>query len=302
MHKSVAVLLIALALSGCAKQDDQPQLVEEPEERLTLSGIVQDRDVVPIAGATVTIRDTELNFTTGLDGRFNFPDLEDGFYILDAKAPDYSDATVTHSPGAPSEKLFVLDRTTIDPFFDTVPFSGIIECAAEYLIITPSCDTIIEYVNDEVTGLPNGGSITSDDAEFDVTINPDWQTIVVDVVFDISDQPGLEALRTVFSGINDANELTSYDQFGRFQGPTSYTFRIEPGATYPDGIGPVNGNLTAFRLNVYGQGHGWHTVCETLDDPSTCTLGVGAGIDVSFDLFVTTFYVEPAPMGWSFRA
>lgn len=289
-----------VALAGCS---DPPAAEPEAAEdtSFTLSGIVQDRNVVPVEGATVQIRDSNLTFTTGIDGRFAF-DLEEGFYILDATAPDYDRVTLTHTPGDPPELLFVLTRIVQDPFQDTQAYKGIIECAAEYLIITPSCDTILEYTADQGVPLPNGGSVTSDEATFDVHVDPDWQTLVVDVVFDLSGQPGLEALRTVFSGLTDPNALTSYEQFGRFQGATSYSFRIDPGASYPDGAAPVDGNLTAFRLNVYGQGHGWHAACDATGEPQTCTLGVGGGIDVRFDVFVTAFYVEPAPEGWSFQA
>lgn len=303
MHKTVLLLLVAVALAGCsADEPEAPAEIPAEATTVTLSGIVQDRNVVPLEGATVSIRDSNLTFITGIDGRFAFPDLESGFYILDATAPDHDTVTLTHRPGDVPELLFVLTRITIDPYQDTQHFQGIVECAAEYLIITPSCDTITEYVAEQGVPLPGGGSVVDDRAEFDLFVDAGWQTLVVDVVFDLSGHPGLEALRTVFSAAADANELTSYEQFGRFQDGTSYTFHIEPGASYPDGVAEVDGNRTAFRLNVYGQGHGWHTVCDAVGDPQTCTLGVGGAIDLSFDVYVTAFYVAPAPEGWSFQA
>ncbi|MGB1585495.1 MAG: carboxypeptidase regulatory-like domain-containing protein [Thermoplasmatota archaeon] len=300
MHRIVLLLLSVAFLAGCT-DEETPEPAAPEDETITLSGIVQDRNVVPVQGATVSIRDSNQTFVTGADGLFQF-ELDEGFYILDATAPDHDEVTLTYTPGEPPELLIVLTRIAQEPFQATQAFKGIIECAAEYLIITPSCDTVLEYTADQGVPLPNGGSVTSDEAAFDIFADPEWQTLVVDVVFDITGQPGLEALRTVFSGLTDPNALTSYEQFGRFQGATSYTFRIEPGASYPDGDAPVDGNITAFRLNVYGQGHGWHATCDATGQPDTCTLGVGAGIDVRFDVFVTAFYVEPAPEGWSFQA
>lgn len=299
MHKTVLLLLVAVALAGCSEETPEPAPVEEATT-ITLSGIVQDRNVLPVAGATVTVRDSNLTATTGPDGLFSFPDLDDGFFIVDATAPDHDEVTLTHRPGDTPELLFVLTRLTQDPFQATQSFRGIIECAAEYLIITPSCDTITEFTAEQGVPLPGGGDLVADESEFDIQVDSGWETIVVDVVFDLSSHPGLEAVRTTFSAASDPNQLTSYEQYGRFQGPTSYTIRIDPGATYPDGVEPVDGNLTAFRLNLYGQGHGWHQVCDPVS--GTCTLGAGATLDLRFDVFVTAFYVEPAPEGWSFQA
>ena len=159
MHKTVLLLLVAVALAGCsADEPEAPAEIPAEATTVTLSGIVQDRNVVPLEGAAVSIRDSNLTFITGIDGRFAFPDLESGFYILDATAPDHDTVTLTHRPGDVPELLFVLTRITIDPYQDTQHFQGIVECAAEYLIITPSCDTITEYVAEQGVPLPGGAS------------------------------------------------------------------------------------------------------------------------------------------------
>ena len=102
-------------------------------------------------------------------------------------------------------------------------------------------------------------------------------------------------------GLSDADMLNEYEQYGRFQDTKPYTAVLEVGQTYPDGTGPVPANLTALDLVVYPQGHGWHQVCEPTDEVG-CFLGAGAGIDVTFDLYVTVFYNQPVPEGYTLLA
>lgn len=291
------LIVLAAALAGCTDAAPEPEAEEPEPTSLTVAGIVQDINVAPIAGATVTIAELGLNQTTGPDGRFAFTDLESRFHVVTASAPEYAPATLTVNPADVKELLFVLERIPATPFHITAPFAGFAQCAAEYLIITPSCDTILEFLADNGVPLPNNGSVTDDTTQFDVRVNSGWKTLVVDIVFDLADHPGLEAMRTVVSGTNDPNALTSYEQYGRFQSPTSYTVRIEPGGTYADGVRDVPQNSTGFRLDVYAQGHGWHATEDVIG-----LLGVGVAIDLQFEVFATAFYIEPAPVGWSFVA
>ena len=292
-----------MLLAGCAGAPAAgPQSGETPDDTspqtIDVTGSVHDLAVIPLAGANVSIMELDLQTTTGADGRFAFPDLAPRFYTVTADAVDHRAQTLTFSYLAPAELRFTLARFAQTPRNVTEDFHGIIQCAAEYLIITPSCDSITEAASqaaqEEDVPMPHDGNLTDDETEFFVVVEDNWRTIVVDIDY-AGDQPGLEGLRAVVAGTYDPNELGSYETYGRFQGDAAFTFRIEPGGEYPDGVKAVPDNATGFRLDVYGQGHGWHATCAAL-----CALGVGAGIDVEYDVYVTVFYVEAAPEGWTF--
>ncbi|MCA1811587.1 MAG: hypothetical protein LC623_06200, partial [Halobacteriales archaeon] len=131
-----------------------------------------------------------------------------------------------------------------------------------------------------------------------VDVQDGWKTIVGDLVFNTT-QPLLDGLRVTVQGSHNQTGLGTYEQYGRFEGQHSFTFRVEPGASYPDGTaGEVPQNTTSFRFNVYPHSHAWHTACIA---GVACFLGVGAGLNVEFDLFVTVFYGAPAPEGFTLQ-
>jgi hypothetical protein len=158
----------------------------------------------------------------------------------------------------------------------------------EALIIAPSCDSALTVV-------PGAPRAFAENATFLFGADAGWRTLVLDVVFDGSQSPGLDGLRTVLRGTFDPASNGTYVQYGRWHDARSYTVRVEPGGNYTDGDGAVPGNATGFQVDVYPQGRLYHQACAE----SACFLGVGAGTDVRFDLYATLFYVDPAPAGFT---
>ncbi len=333
---AVVLLLTALALAGCTGDDAktvplsaidepskgkppaQPQAGVETEQPpaksgeavMTISGVVQDEDGAPIPEATVSIPELNRTRKTGADGAFVFQNVPVGFHVLHADATNYQAAELTAKPvesGGSVSLVFVLLQFAEEPYFVTVHFEGLIQCAAEYVIITPSCDTATEYVATELKNggvpVPSDGSVTDNETEFRHHLLPNWRTVVLDMDFDEASQPGMDGLRITVRGTSDADRLNDYEQYAKFYG--GQTYRLEPGAEYEDGTGPVPQNATTFEYQVYPRSHGYHAACvpaAPIPFGGTCFLGVGAGIDVAFDLYATAFYVDPAPDAWSFLA
>lgn len=76
------LLLIGCALAGCS-EDETPGFG-------SIYGIVTDATTSqPVYGATVVLAPGNLSTTTGVDGHFEFVDLEPGQYKLQAQAADY---------------------------------------------------------------------------------------------------------------------------------------------------------------------------------------------------------------------
>ena len=76
---------------------------------------------------------------------------------------------------------------------------------------------------------------------------------------------------------------------------------IVPLARRPEGMvpGATLQYATAFELEVYPHGHGYHTACDPVT--GTCALGVGFGTSIQFDVYVTAFY-GPVPDGYTLLA
>jgi hypothetical protein len=287
----LAWLLVAATLAGCGAKQDAATAPTAADDRMRVAGLVETDTLVPLANATVAI--AELNLTVRSDdlGNFAFPPQEPRVYSVEARHPGYRSLTLVARPETnPGALDFVLQRAAgPQPRQDQFHFRGALECGYEALIITGSCDA--------------GTGTLGNQTRFDFPLAPGWRTTVVDVLFDPDANPGMDGLRLVVRGQGQADRLDTYEQYGRFHDAKPFTARLEPGTLYPDGTAPVDGNTTRFLLDVYPQGQLYHQACvpDSPAHPAQCALGVGAGTNIEFDLYVTVFYVTPAPEGYTMR-
>lgn len=254
-----------------------------------LRGNVLDEALAPIVNATVTLVGAG-NQTTRDDGAFDFGTRDAGLYTLTATAAGYQDGAVTVAPGETEQRirLVLLATPPTEPYNVTIPFRGNLECALEVLIISPSCDSALTVV-------PGAPRLFDEDQSFLFDAEPNWKTLVLDVVFDADAHPGLDGLRVALRGSIDPDAGGEYSQYGRWSSPESFTIRVEPLGAYDDGTEPVPANATGFQVDVYPHSHLWHTAGVSP------FLGVGAALNVRFDVYATLFYVEPAPEGYTFQ-
>ncbi len=276
---ALALALAAVALAGCSGSPVAAPLASDAtKETMTIAGLVQNEEFAPIAGAQVTLRFLNKTVTTDLGGAFAFRDLLLAPYLVDVAAAGFLNATLNAEPRANVSLSFVLVAPEVsNPPPVTVQFTGYFACAFEALIIPGSCDFFLNGT---------GQNVFDDQNVFVAGLGPRWATAVVDVDFD--PQPGLDGLRVTVRAKNDADQLGTYEEYGKFHGTNPFTFRVEPGVTNPDGDRPVPANATSLQMDVYPQGYLWHP-------GGVPVLGVGAAVNVAFDLYVTVFFVEPAP-------
>lgn len=291
-HAAVALTAVAVA-AGCAEPaavshsgTDSPAV----GETMSIAGLVQGPSFDPVVGAQVSIRFAELSTVTDVSGRFRFEDLVASAYVVDVVANGFENATLTAGPGGNASLDFILEiAQALRPTHVTVQFHGSLECALEVLIITPSCDSALTHP------MVGGPAVFQSLSNFEQGVNKNWRTVVVDVDFDPDANPGVAGMRVTVRGRNDENSLGTYEKFGQFYGADPFTFRLEPGQDYgsaPEDV-PVPVNATVFRLEAFPQSHAWHP-------GGAGVLGVGFAKDMTFDLFVTVFYNEPAPADWTF--
>lgn len=261
---------------------------------MVIAGLVESNALVPLAGANITVVEAGLRLQTDSTGRFFTPGLATGVYTVTAVADGFALQSRTARPEVTSLQ-FILERAApTKPYNVTLPpLHGIFECASEELIGSGTCDVFLRFAG--------GPAVFHNESAFLFGTELGWRTIVMDLVFDAENNPGIDGMRLTLRGANSTAALDSYDQYGRFYGQSSFSSRVEPGGNYTDGTTSVPANVTAFKLEVYPQGHGYHAVCapDLPEHPAECFTGVGAAVNLRFDLFVTIFYATPAPEGFT---
>ncbi|MHB8633566.1 MAG: carboxypeptidase regulatory-like domain-containing protein [Thermoplasmatota archaeon] len=285
-------LLAAVAMAGCATAPLPPPSLAT----MTLRGAVVDDAIHPIAGANVLLLEAHAATTTDGHGIFTFQGLTANTYTLLVQTPTYATQLLKVTPQDALHQVNVVMASLAppEPYHVTVSYHGIVQCALEAFIISPSCDTLLN-----ATGGPT--PFTTDNSIL-LPVDSTWRTVVADVVFDPNREPLTQGLRVTVQGTGDQSRLGIYEQYGRFNATGPFTFRLDPGATYPEGAKPVPLNTTQFRFEIFPQSYLWHQTCSTPAPPAApCLLGVGAGTDVQFDLYLTTFYGLQAPDGFTLR-
>lgn len=293
-------LLVSL-LAGCATPAETTDTVTTsggpgggtPVGDMVITGLVESAALVPLAHANVSIEPANLRLRTDANGRFTSPGLASGVYIVSASMPGYLTKTLAARPEATSLQFILPRAAPTVPYNVTLPpMHGVFECASDQLIGSGPCDLY-----------PRAGGAEVFHNESSLLFRTDlaWKTLVLDLVFDPEANPGLEGMRFALRGQNSTAGSGTYEQYGRFTGTQSFTSRVEPGGNYTDGTGPVPANVTDFQVDVYPLGRAYHDVChpDLPDHPAACFTGIGAGVNVRFDLYVTIFYVEPAPEGFT---
>lgn len=274
----------AVASSGCSGKAVGDAADAPIPDGMTIVGLVQNETFVPIAGAQVALRLTNFTAVTDAGGLFTF-EVPLAPYLVDVAAEGFQNATLNAEPQLNVSLNFVLVRPApVVPAPVTTQYTGYFQCAFEALIIPGSCDILLDGFNQ---------SVFEDQSQFVTGLGPRWSTVVVDV--DFQGQPGLDGLHVTARGRNDADQLGDYEQYGQFNGQSSFTFRLEPGQSYPGGDREVPANATSLQVDVYPEGYLWHP-------GGVPVLGVGAAVNVSFDVYVTVFFVDPAPAGFSMLA
>lgn len=268
---------------------------------MDLRGHVVTPALFPIANATVTVVATDLMAVTDADGAFDFGRHDRRIYTLIATASGFVESALTVTPEQADKavRLVMLPGMPTQPYNRTLEFTGVLECALEVLIISPSCDSVISAANDEIQenggGRPLPPPLFEANQSFLFQADPGWKTLVIDVVFDGAGHPGLDGLRITVRGSLAPDSGGAYAQYGRWNDAQSFTARLEPGGNYEEGTEPVPGNATGFQVDTYPHSHLWHA------GESSPFLGVGFAQNVRFNLYATLFYVDPAPAGFTLQ-
>lgn len=317
MRIALTFCLVAIAFAGCIGNDpgtDGDDVTILPD--VLLEGMVQTSNFNPIEGATVTVTGPSVVYSDGsmtedlatytavTDAGGNFTlSGPPGTHALTVEAANFAAHQGTAILPGSNLTIQLTPLSSDVPYNEAFDFDGTMECAAETLIITPSCDTILTF-REETTEYV----VFDTQSEFDLTTPRGWQTVVLDVRFDGSAHPGIAGLRaSSYTASGDA-EVLEYERINQEWASGDFSLRVDAGMDYGDNIPAPDsdgGDDLVFRF--FPQSHGDDTICVPEEAPETdprlapgtCFLGAGFAQDVTFTATATLFVHEPAPQGWT---
>lgn len=269
------VALLAVGLAGCSESapaDDGVELgdgtkvdfddVQTTDTLGAISGVIVDDTITPVADITVQIVGGDSQ-TTGDDGIFVFEGLEPGVYFLEVNGTGYGavQTTADVQAGEVSKLRIIVPRDySPQPYHVTYDFQWFDDVGIVLV------DFVVDLVDEAFLGnqIPN----QCKNCFFDFETDGPVEMFVVEATWQesISDPTG----ETSFYW-----NLAESDDWGNYE--DDYFDQADPAYIGDNRFGDVTG----FTVSMYGD--------ETW-----------VSIDQSAELYVTMFYLEPAPEGWSF--
>lgn len=309
------VVVLFMLASGCvgtqAGSEEVSSAVQPVLRYGAVAGRVVDEEVRPLENATVTLVEASLMAQTNAGGRFEFTQVLEGTYTLVASLPHYETG---------QRELFVLGELTADveltlvklpefrPFNVTSIFQGHYDCVAEYLIVTGDCGIAYETVTC-LTGYCQSDPVFTEKYQFPFTVNPLWDSVVAELTWTASATNAMEGMRLYVENANASAAGGGHAaKVGRADGAAQpLTVRVDRGTLHPRADVYPGTQTKAYipdeggpqQIRVFPMGRLWETTRNICDSDGRCLLGVGAGANVRFNVYLTIFYNEAAPAGFS---
>lgn len=287
--------LLAMALAGCAEgatdaDDADGPKVDATETTGGIRGIVVDASIEPVAGATMQVLNTDLTTTTDEMGGFVFDRMEPGTYFVEASAPLHTTAqrSVEVEAGVREPPLvkFQLERTvTTDPYMTSLKFEGFLVCSIGHAFF--ASEECGEGVG--VPGVGRVGGQENNHAQFDFfTDGPLLETMVVEQAWDATtaDNGDLFTVLATNWTCDPVCDTEGGQELGSMNGGSPLHMRYDGDEVKAAATGPD------IRFSTFT----WADWAAGTDDPSQTNVV----LNQQFDLFVSLFYVLPAPDDWSF--
>jgi hypothetical protein len=289
-----------------SKASDAPQTTAasstfDPDDIGSIRGIVVAEDYAPVAGALITIDDAGAETTSNPDGSFTFDRVGAGTHLIRAKSDGYANKTTTVSVLGDVETRVELVLTTLDRpnvRIDKQEFPGFFECTLTYIIITGDCFAPVTLVA-ETGGIEQFQSPTNAAYSFDFSVAKDWQSIVLELVWENAPAMTSGELQLNVEP-NGGDNLTESDAYAVKGGKNPVRIIIVPGVDHETSQAKdhrINSNGEDLRARIFLQGVGHAVVCDP--NSGRCFLGLGAAGQQHFTLYVSTFYGKAASADYS---
>jgi hypothetical protein len=317
-------MLLAVALAGClgggGKAVETPSSSAGEDDPATLTGIVTNDEHLPIVGANITVspaNETDtilLSLITDAAGGFQLGPVPAGVYLVTFQHVDFEPLVQTYTlkpgyNGYVDVHLFLLENRK--PSLDAPEaWAGYYDCGWEFVILTGDCMILYENVTCELGDCQESPVMAEDNAYF-FNVTERWSQIVIELVWEEGGQNQLDGMHLYLARPDSTGDAAAHHvKYAVAEGPDQ-PLRIDvfPDAAHESAeIDPQTGApivLTAAggALVVLGLPRGHFSdqtgqVCNP-SEPDRCFLGVGAALDLSFTVYVSVFYNQLAPDGYT---
>lgn len=270
-------LLLALALlGGCVGKERAAEVMPESLAQLSgpsddelartpgsLHGLVRTAALEPVPNATVEDGRLSLTTTTDAAGTFVLDGLTTGEHLLSISAFGYLTHSVkvqTQNGTALAIEIVIERMASAEPYVETRELAGFLSCAA----------LVGEERHDCASADPNHRDV------FEFDLAGSGKNVVLELVWDPADTPGASRM-TLFA------ETVGYgaQDIGLGNATGAGYARVEVPSSVMEKYYPEGGVMRAFVVLAPGEAP------------------VSATAQTSFTVFVTTFYHEAGPAGFS---
>lgn len=320
----LALLLVAVALAGCAGDSGGPTDDEDVFDDLDVSatedtgiirGIVVDPTVVPVPDVTVTLQGSEQTTTTNAEGAFVFSDLEPGTYFLTADkvgfTPTQSSVSVVAGVDRPPiVKVQLIPDPTENPYLSSMQFDGFIACSVRGAVIGIALCSVVAGFGDEFN------------VDYTLDRVPDW--VQSEAVWDSTQVLGDEMSLSLTCLDGETGCPDGQYEIAQGEGPSPQVafFGREDAETYGRGAGEdLHVRLFAFgnsNTDVFDEPTMYGLYNSTVPQPvrdvtgDECPMwpvffdgcmratGVGVMLDQEFTVYTNVFYGFTPDDGWLF--
>ncbi|MBI4392498.1 MAG: carboxypeptidase regulatory-like domain-containing protein [Euryarchaeota archaeon] len=288
------------AESGSAQPSLGMSSKDDALEVGAIKGIVVSEDYSPVAAASVILDDVATT-KSNPDGSFSFARVGAGTHLLRVQSDGHANKTTTVSVAGDVETKVELVLTTLERprlAVDTQEFPGFFECTLTYIIITGDCFAPVTLVA-ETGGIGQFQSPTNAAYSFNFSVGKDWQTIVMELVWENAPAMTSGELQLNIEP-NGGDNLTESDAYAVKGGKGPVRLVIVPGVDHETSQAKdhrINSNGEDLRARIFLQGAGHAVVCDP--NSGRCFLGLGAAAQQHFTLYVSTFYGQAASADYS---
>lgn len=280
-----AVLVLVILLAGCSQPAAEPDAVVEG---VPLAGVVVDRAVVPLVGATIQAEPGGWETVTDEDGGFRIDVSEPGVYTLTISMDGYfTAATVVTVTGDDPLVKIVLDVDASDvAYVSEYVFNGYFECGGGVDDVTCSNVNILTWV---VLGI---GNVTEDRSLFLQWIDGPPTALQTELVWRSTQSLG-DQLTFAIGGATEEQLATGQATTHNFTyGPSPLLLTIPQPELAESGIGNDRALLTQVLPAPYQEVPGGCVVYNPC--------GPGLQLMQPFETFTHAFYGFEPDAGWRF--
>lgn len=303
-------LALAASLAGCINASEGSKPAAAPTTPSTsaasfgvLNGTVTDDEFVPIPGVQVVVAPLGWNQTTGESGAFRFDQVPSGDYDVSFTHGDYVAKTVdaqvlgAHETSIQVQLSLIPDRK---PSISDFHRAGRYDCAVEVPIYPGDCAVDLQGHEDD--------GVTRESYIFPFDVGARWDQVLVEMVWTDGGNNQLDGMHLYLSPGNESDPYGHHTKIAVAEGGSKplriLVTRGEVHATaekYEEtnekAVVPATGG--PLQVLVYPRGKFADTLGSVCDSNGRCFLGVGAGLNIDFDVYVTIFYNQRMPEGFT---